>query len=80
FSIYVIRIWTCLCSFRFLPTYISNKLVTLTAFFSYCDMMWDFVTGFHKRKKKRRKEAQRQLQEKERLKRIESRKKVCLFC
>ncbi|OAY82028.1 hypothetical protein ACMD2_01626 [Ananas comosus] len=37
----------------------------------------DFVTGFHKRKKKRRKEAQRQLQEKERLKRIEARKKVC---
>nr|CAD1828382.1 unnamed protein product [Ananas comosus var. bracteatus] len=35
----------------------------------------DFVTGFHKRKKKRRKEAQRQLQEKERLKRIEARKK-----
>ncbi|CAD5190433.1 unnamed protein product [Musa acuminata subsp. malaccensis] len=35
----------------------------------------DFVTGFHKRKKKRRKEAQRQLQEKDRLKRIEARKK-----
>nr|XP_010921912.1 ribosomal RNA-processing protein 17 [Elaeis guineensis] len=35
----------------------------------------DFVTGFHKRKKKRRKEAQRQLKEKERLKRIEARKK-----
>ncbi|XP_039136483.1 ribosomal RNA-processing protein 17 [Dioscorea cayenensis subsp. rotundata] len=34
----------------------------------------DFVTGFHKRKKKRRKEAQRQLQEKVRLKRIEARK------
>lgn len=35
----------------------------------------DYVTGFHKRKKKRRKEGQRQLQEKERLKRIEQRKK-----
>ncbi|XP_008775018.2 ribosomal RNA-processing protein 17 [Phoenix dactylifera] len=35
----------------------------------------DFVTGFHKRKKKRRKEAQRQLKEKERLKRIQARKK-----
>ncbi|XP_064964727.1 uncharacterized protein LOC135612380 [Musa acuminata AAA Group] len=39
----------------------------------------DFVTGFHKRKKKRRKEAQRQLQEKDRLKRIEARKKVSAF-
>ncbi|XP_058113786.1 ribosomal RNA-processing protein 17 [Magnolia sinica] len=35
----------------------------------------DYVTGFHKRKKKRRKEAKQQLQEKERLKRIEKRKK-----
>ncbi|MQL82883.1 hypothetical protein Taro_015362 [Colocasia esculenta] len=35
----------------------------------------DFVTGFHKRKKKRRKIAQKQLQEKERLQRIEARKK-----
>ncbi|XP_068653272.1 uncharacterized protein [Aristolochia californica] len=35
----------------------------------------DYVTGFHKRKKKRRQEAQRQLQEKERLKRIGQRKK-----
>uniref|UniRef100_A0A0D9VU35 Ribosomal RNA-processing protein 17 n=1 Tax=Leersia perrieri TaxID=77586 RepID=A0A0D9VU35_9ORYZ len=35
----------------------------------------DFVTGFHKRKKKRRKEAQKILQEKERRKRIEERKK-----
>ncbi|KAG9455965.1 hypothetical protein H6P81_000473 [Aristolochia fimbriata] len=34
----------------------------------------DFVSGFHKRKKKRRQEAQRQLQEKERRKRIERRK------
>ena len=36
----------------------------------------DFVTGFHKRKKKRRKEAQKVLQEKERKKRIEERKRV----
>ncbi|THG18687.1 hypothetical protein TEA_022496 [Camellia sinensis var. sinensis] len=35
----------------------------------------DFVTGFHKRKKKRRKEAERQLQEVQRRKRIELRKK-----
>ncbi|CAN6295085.1 unnamed protein product [Urochloa humidicola] len=35
----------------------------------------DFVTGFHKRKKKRRKEAQKVLQEKERKKRIEERKR-----
>ncbi|CAN6300894.1 unnamed protein product [Urochloa humidicola] len=35
----------------------------------------DFVTGFHKRKKKRRKEAQKVLQEKERKKRIELRKR-----
>ncbi|KAJ0977693.1 hypothetical protein J5N97_013167 [Dioscorea zingiberensis] len=35
----------------------------------------DYVSGFHKRKKKRRKEAQRQLQEKERLKQIEARKR-----
>ncbi|KAL6902100.1 hypothetical protein ACP4OV_004976 [Aristida adscensionis] len=35
----------------------------------------DFVTGFHKRKKKRRKEAQRILQEKDRKKRIEERKR-----
>jgi hypothetical protein len=34
------------------------------------------VTGFHKRKKKRRKEAQKVLQEKERKKRIEERKRV----
>ncbi|XBH84709.1 hypothetical protein VPH35_072816 [Triticum aestivum] len=34
----------------------------------------DFVTGFHKRKKKRRKEAQRITQEKDRRKRIEARK------
>jgi hypothetical protein len=36
----------------------------------------DFVTGFHKRKKKRRKEANRITEEKERRKRIEARKKV----
>ncbi|KAG8097252.1 hypothetical protein GUJ93_ZPchr0013g36926 [Zizania palustris] len=35
----------------------------------------DFVTGFHKRKKKRRKEAQKNLQEKERRKRIGDRKR-----
>ncbi|XP_077222711.1 ribosomal RNA-processing protein [Tasmannia lanceolata] len=35
----------------------------------------DYTTGFHKRKKKRRKEAQRQIEEKDRLKRIEQRKK-----
>ncbi|KAL6992648.1 hypothetical protein U1Q18_010760 [Sarracenia purpurea var. burkii] len=35
----------------------------------------DFVTGFHKRKKKRRKEAEQQLQEVQRRKRIEARKK-----
>ncbi|KAL3522187.1 hypothetical protein ACH5RR_015021 [Cinchona calisaya] len=35
----------------------------------------DFVTGFHKRKKKRRKEAEHKLQEAERRKRIEARKK-----
>ena len=34
------------------------------------------MTGFHKRKKKRRKEAQKVLQEKERKKRIEERKRV----
>ncbi|XP_054803876.1 ribosomal RNA-processing protein 17 [Prosopis cineraria] len=35
----------------------------------------DYVTGFHKRKKKRRKEAQRKQEEAERWKRIELRKK-----
>lgn len=35
----------------------------------------DFVTGFHKRKKKRRKEAQKILQEKERKKKIQDRKR-----
>jgi len=35
----------------------------------------DFVTGFHKRKKKRRKEANKITEEKERRKRIEARKK-----
>jgi len=34
------------------------------------------VTGFHKRKKKRRKEAQKILQEKERKKKIQDRKRV----
>ncbi|KAF5186533.1 ribosomal RNA-processing protein 17-like, partial [Thalictrum thalictroides] len=34
----------------------------------------DFVGGFHKRKKKRRKEAQQQIKAKDRLKRIEKRK------
>ncbi|KAJ0964411.1 hypothetical protein J5N97_029533 [Dioscorea zingiberensis] len=41
----------------------------------YASLYWDYVSGFHKRKKKRRKEAQRQLQEKERLKQIEARKR-----
>lgn len=36
----------------------------------------DFVTGFHKRKKKRRKEAQKVLQEKERKRKIQERKRV----
>ncbi|RVW46288.1 hypothetical protein CK203_075894 [Vitis vinifera] len=36
----------------------------------------DFVGGFHKRKKKRRKEAQQKLQESQRIKRIVERKKV----
>ena len=36
----------------------------------------DFVTGFHKRKKKRRKEAQKILQEKARKKKIQDRKRV----
>ncbi|KAK6917475.1 Nucleolar protein 12 [Dillenia turbinata] len=35
----------------------------------------DYVTGFHKRKKKRRKEAQQRLQEAQRRKRIEDRKR-----
>ncbi|KAJ3683801.1 hypothetical protein LUZ60_014028 [Juncus effusus] len=35
----------------------------------------DYVTGFHKRKKKRRKEAQKQVEEKDRKKRIADRKK-----
>ena len=39
----------------------------------------DFVTGFHKRKKKRRKIAQRQIEEKDRRKRIEIRKQVILL-
>lgn len=34
------------------------------------------MTGFHKRKKKRRKEAQKILQEKERKKKIQDRKRV----
>ncbi|WVZ56950.1 hypothetical protein U9M48_007410 [Paspalum notatum var. saurae] len=38
----------------------------------------DFVTGFHKRKKKRRKEAQRILQEKERIKKIQARKRMTM--
>eukprot|EP00262_Sarcandra_glabra_P007234 TRINITY_DN19912_c0_g1_i1.p1 TRINITY_DN19912_c0_g1~~TRINITY_DN19912_c0_g1_i1.p1 ORF type:complete len:201 (-),score=53.14 TRINITY_DN19912_c0_g1_i1:131-733(-) len=35
----------------------------------------DYITGFHKRKKRRRKQAERELQDKERRKRIEARKK-----
>ncbi|KAL6538633.1 hypothetical protein OROGR_012621 [Orobanche gracilis] len=36
----------------------------------------DYVTGFHKRKKKRRKEAMQKQEEAERRKRIEQRKKL----
>ncbi|KAF3662284.1 Zinc ion binding, putative isoform 1 [Capsicum annuum] len=51
---------------------LKNK--TLTVSFDEKDLK-DFVTGFHKRKKKRRKEAQVQLEEAWRRKRIEARKK-----
>eukprot|EP00268_Persea_americana_P052554 TRINITY_DN58897_c0_g1_i1.p1 TRINITY_DN58897_c0_g1~~TRINITY_DN58897_c0_g1_i1.p1 ORF type:complete len:202 (+),score=45.58 TRINITY_DN58897_c0_g1_i1:99-704(+) len=51
---------------------LKNKALSIS--FNDKDLR-DYVTGFHKRKKKRRKEAQRQLQEKDRLKRIEARKK-----
>nr|GMD02975.1 ribosomal RNA-processing protein 17 [Ipomoea batatas] len=51
---------------------LKNK--SLSVSFDEKDLQ-EFVTGFHKRKKKRRKEAQKQLQEAERRKRIENRKK-----
>ncbi|XP_010265474.1 PREDICTED: ribosomal RNA-processing protein 17 [Nelumbo nucifera] len=50
---------------------LKNKALSVT--FNEKDLR-DFVTGFHKRKKKRRKEAQHKLQEKERLRRIQARK------
>ncbi|CAN8311982.1 unnamed protein product [Cochlearia groenlandica] len=49
-----------------------NKSVTVS--FDEKDLR-DFVTGFHKRKKKRRKEAHKQQEESMRKKRIEARKK-----
>ncbi|EMS59199.1 hypothetical protein TRIUR3_21559 [Triticum urartu] len=51
------------------------KYGTATSFGLWAVAARDFVTGFHKRKKKRRKEAQRITQEKDRRKRIEARKK-----
>ncbi|XP_019169629.1 PREDICTED: ribosomal RNA-processing protein 17 [Ipomoea nil] len=51
---------------------LKNK--SLSVSFDEKDLQ-EYVTGFHKRKKKRRKEAQKQLQETERRKRIEARKK-----
>ncbi|KAI4342962.1 hypothetical protein MLD38_027520 [Melastoma candidum] len=51
---------------------LKNK--SLSVSFNEKDLR-DYVTGFHKRKKKRRKEAQRQLEEVKRRKRIEARKK-----
>ncbi|XP_042494706.1 ribosomal RNA-processing protein 17 [Macadamia integrifolia] len=50
---------------------LRNKSLSVT--FNDKDLR-DYVSGFHKRKKKRRKEAQRKLQEKDRLKRIGARK------
>ncbi|KAF8403169.1 hypothetical protein HHK36_011266 [Tetracentron sinense] len=52
----------------------SLKNKALSVSFKEKDLR-DYVTGFHKRKKKRRKEAQHKLQEVERVKRIENRKK-----
>ncbi|KAK2977124.1 hypothetical protein RJ640_017648 [Escallonia rubra] len=52
----------------------SLKNKSLSVPFNEKDLK-DYVTGFHKRKKKRRKEAQHQLEEVERRKRIERRKK-----
>ncbi|XWS15669.1 hypothetical protein CRYUN_Cryun34aG0021700 [Craigia yunnanensis] len=51
---------------------LKNK--ALSVFFNEKDLR-DYVTGFHKRKKKRRKEAQKKQEEAERRKRIEQRKK-----
>ncbi|KAF7149534.1 hypothetical protein RHSIM_Rhsim02G0120100 [Rhododendron simsii] len=52
----------------------SLKNKALSVSFDEKDLR-DYVTGFHKRKKKRRKEAELQLQEVHRRKRIEARKK-----
>ncbi|KAI3409284.1 uncharacterized protein J3R85_019521 [Psidium guajava] len=51
---------------------LKNKALSVT--FDEKDLR-DFVTGFHKRKKKRRKEAQKQQEEAQRRKRIDQRKK-----
>ncbi|CAA7407368.1 unnamed protein product [Spirodela intermedia] len=51
---------------------LKNKALSVS--FNEKDLK-DYVTGFHKRKKKRRKIAQRQIEEKERLRRIEVRRK-----
>ncbi|ERN07274.1 hypothetical protein AMTRI_Chr12g274350 [Amborella trichopoda] len=51
---------------------LKNKALTIA--FNDKDLR-DYVTGFHKRKKKRRKIAEQQNQEKERLRRIEQRQK-----
>lgn len=52
----------------------SLKNKALSVSFNEKDLT-DYVTGFHKRKKKRRKEAQKQLKEKDRIKRIQARKR-----
>ncbi|KAF5728643.1 hypothetical protein HS088_TW21G00792 [Tripterygium wilfordii] len=54
---------------------LKNKALSVS--FNEKDLK-DYVTGFHKRKKKRRKEAERQQEEAERRKRIEKRKKMKL--
>ncbi|XP_044462014.1 ribosomal RNA-processing protein 17 [Mangifera indica] len=51
---------------------LKNKAVSVS--FDEKDLK-DYVTGFHKRKKKRRKEAERKQEEAKRLKRLEERKK-----
>lgn len=51
---------------------LRNKSLSIT--FDEKDLR-DYVSGFHKRKKKRRKEAQKQLEVKERRKRLEERKR-----
>ncbi|GMI91514.1 hypothetical protein like AT1G11240 [Hibiscus trionum] len=52
---------------------LKNKALSVS--FNEKDLM-DYVTGFHKRKKKRRKEAQKKQEQAERRKRIELRKKL----